>query len=271
MAEGKMFIYGSLGAAIVGLIFVFMFGQGSSGATIIGALICAAGAFGTFVFWKYGYILVPLITERSRIILKMDGGYEVPAAEDVIVKQMENGVYYASVFLGIKIFESATEKATEENVAYNEFFERAVSNLKYVTKISYMLYVEDIGEKRKQIEAKRAEAQLRLARERDKTDADVLKIDKYEREVAHWDLQLNKLIKGVKPMGVIAYAMTTAASLSKEGAMASAKAQANELMTVLANALNVEVKWLKGDEMMKCFEWERFFPTTPQELEEATI
>jgi hypothetical protein len=215
-------------------------------------------------------MLVPLITERTRIIMKMDGGYEVPPSEDVIVKNV-NGVYYASAFLGIKIFESATEKTSEENISYNEYFERAISNLKYVTKIAYMLYVEDIGQKRKMIETKRAEAQLRLARERDKPDPDVLKIDKFEREVAHWDLQLNKLIKGVKPMGVISYSMTTAAGISKESAIATVKAQASELTTVLSNALNVEVKWLKGDEMLKCFEWEKFYPTTPQELEESMI
>jgi hypothetical protein len=86
-----------------------------------------------------------------------------------------------------------------------------------------------------------------------------------------WENQLNKLIKGVKPMGVIAYAMTTAVGVSKEGAMASAKAQANELRTVLANALNVEVRQLTADEMLKCFEWEMFFPATPQELESSVV
>ncbi|MEW6036586.1 MAG: hypothetical protein AB1529_08300, partial [Candidatus Micrarchaeota archaeon] len=96
-----------------------------------------------------------------------------------------------------------------------------------------------------------------------------LRIDKYEREVAIWDNQLTKLIKGVKPMGVIAYAQTTAVGTSKEAAVASARAQANELRTVLANALNVEVVLLSGDEMLKCFEWEKFFPTTTQELEES--
>jgi hypothetical protein len=156
-------------------------------------------------------------------------------------------------------------------MAYNQFFERAISNIKYVTKIAYLLYVEDVGEKRKTIETKRAEAQLRLARERDKSQPDVLRIDKYEREVAIWDAQLTKLIKGVKPMGVIAFAQTTAVGLSKDAAIASARSQANELKTVLANALNVEVVLLTGDEMLKCFEWDKFFPMSPQELEESVI
>jgi hypothetical protein len=182
-----------------------------------------------------------------------------------------NGVYYASVFLGIKIYESMTEKSAEEMITYNEYFERAISNLKYVTKIAYLLYVEDITEKRRTIEAKRAEVQLRLKRERDKPEPDVLKIDKLERELAVWELQLNQLTKGIKPMGVVAYAMTTAVGVSKEGAITSARAQANELRTVLANALNVEVEILTADEMLKCFEWEKFFPVTPKELEANVV
>jgi hypothetical protein len=266
----KTYIYASLGLGVLGIIFVFMFGSTSGFATIIGAIATGLGVLGTFLFWKYGYILVPLITERTNIIMMSDLGYEIPPSQDVVVKK-SHGVYYASAFLGVKVFESATEKSMEENVSYNEYFERAMSNLKYVTKIAYMLYVEDVGKKRKSIETKRAEAQLRLARERDKSEPDVLKIDKYEREVAHWDLQLNKLIRGVKPMGVVAYAMTTAAGVSKEGAIASAKAQARELTTVLSNALNVEVKWLRGDEMLKCFEWEKFYPITPSELEASMV
>ena len=72
-------------------------------------------------------------------------------------------------------------------------------------------------------------------------------------------------------MGVVAYAQTTAIGLSKDAAVASARTQANELRTVLANALNVEVVQLTGDEMLKCFEWDKFFPATAQELEESVI
>lgn len=237
---------------------------------IIGGFLAFLGSFLGVLFWQYGYLLVPLITQRTNIVMLTDEGYEIPPSQDVIVKNA-NGVFYASAFLGLRIFESTTEKSAEENLVYTQFFERAISNLKYVTKIAYLLYVEDVGEKRKMIETKRAEAQLRLARERDKPQPDVLKIDKYEREVTVWDSQLTRLIKGVKPMGVIAYAQTTAAGLSKDAAIASARSQGNELRTVLANALNVEVVNLSGDQMLKCFEWERFFPTTSQELEESVI
>jgi len=264
-----MYIYGSIAVGAVGALFAFISPVGGLSA-IIGGLLAATGSLMGVLFWKYGYLIIPLITQRTNIVMMSDEGYEVPPSEDVVVKS-SNGVFYASAFLGLKIFESATEKSQEENLTYSQFFERAISNLKYVTKVSYMLYVEDVGEKRKTVETKRAEAQLRLARERDKPQPDVLKMDRYEREVGVWDSQLTKLIKGIKPMGVIAYAQTTAVGISKDAAIAGARAQSNELRTVLANALNVEVVPLSGDEMLKCFEWERFFPASAQELEESVV
>ncbi len=267
----KRYIYGSLGIGVLGVIFALLGASTAwSSAALLGGFLAGLGAFGGILLWKYGYLIIPLFTQRAKIVMVTTEGYEIPPEQDCIVKNV-NGVFYASSFLGLKIFESATEKSLEENINYSKYFERAISNLKYVTKISYMLYVEDVGEKRKMIETKRAEAQLRLQREREKPEPDALKIDRYERDVAHWDAQLAKLIKGVKPMGVIAYAMTTATGLSKEAALAAVRAQASELRTVLANALNVDVVQLTGDEMLKCFEWERFFPTTPQELEESVI
>jgi len=268
VSQTKMVSYGIAGLGFLGALFAMTGGGGPL--SFVGAILAGICSLIAILFLRFGYIMLPLVTQGSRIVVMTDTGYEIPPTQDVILKN-SNGIYYASAFLGILIFESASEKSLEENIAYNEYFERAISNLKYVVKIGYMLYVEDISEKRKTIEAKRAEAQLRLGREREKAEPDVLKLDKYEKEVGTWDVQLAKLTKGVKPMGIVTYAMTTAVGVSKEGAVASVKAQANELRTVLANALNVEVDWLTADEMLKCFEWEKFFPTNPQELEESLV
>ena len=264
----KIYTLGAIAVGGAGALFALVGGGGIL--SILGGIAAGLGALFGVLFWRYGYIMVPLVTTRSNVVLMTDSGYEIPPTQDVIVKN-SNGVYYASAFLGMRIFESSTEKTQEENLIYSQFFERAISNIKYVTKISYMLYVEDVTEKRKTIETRRAEAQLKLARERDKPQPDVLKIDKYERELQKEDSELARLVKGVKPMGVIAYAQTTAVGVSKDAAISIARAQAKELRSTLENALNVEVSMLTGDEMLKCFEWDHFFPTTPQELEESVV
>ena len=262
----KKYLYASLAIGVIGIIFSLI---APSPLSFFGAILVAIGTAGGVLVWKYGYLIIPLITQRTKTVMITAGGYEIPPSQDVIVKNSD-GVFYATAFLGLKIYESMTEKATEEAIAYNKYFERAISNLKYVTKISYLLYVEDIRKKRQMIETRRAEAQLRLSRERDKPQPDPLKIDRYEQDFAFWDSQLQKLVKGVKPMGVIAYVQTTAVGISEEAAIARVRSQTGELKTLLSNALNVEVVNLQADEMLKCFEWELFYPTSIQELEDST-
>lgn len=265
--QSMVFAYASAGLAALGALAIFSNMKAFGLVELVGGIFAGLGALFAVLFYKYGYILIPVITQQTHTNIYVKNEYEIPAAQNVIIKKGENGLYYASVFLGIPIYESVSEKTSEEAIAYNQFFERAISSLKYVTKISYLLYVEDIAEKRKIIETKRAESQLRLAREKDKPDPDVLRIDRFEREVNKWTTELSSLTKGVKPMGVIAYAMTTASGITAEAAVATVRSQAQEIKAVLANALNVDVDMLTADEMLKAFEWERMIPTSVQELE----
>ncbi len=242
---------------------------GNSIINIFGAFLVALFGFLSILFYKYGYIFVPLVTKFAKVVLITDTGYEIPPEQDVIVKKDEDsGLYYASAFLGIRIFESMMEKTTEEIVAYNQYFERAISNLRFVMKLSYLLYVEDVEAKRQAILAKKMECQLRLQRERQKPNPDEIVCTKLEREIAKWERELDKLIKGYRPMAVIAYAMTTATGVTKEAAMDKVRAQAKELEAILTNALNVKVEKLTGDEMLKAFKWEKFLPPTLEEAEE---
>jgi hypothetical protein len=269
MVNLKYFAYGSAALAVIGAMGSFLSGDNPI-FKFVSAIMCLFGAVGAIAFYKYGYVLIPMITQRGNIVQIMEGGYEVPASNDVVLKNV-GGIYYASKYLGVRIYESASEKTMDENIVYSEYFERAVSSVKYVTKFAMMVYMKDISDHRSRIETKHAEAQLRLARERDKPEPDVLRLDRFEKEVAMWEGQINKLTRGIKPMGLVSYIMTTAVGVSKEAAIAAANAQANELRATVANALNVQVDLLQGDEMLRCFQWETMIPPTPQELEQAVL
>lgn len=258
--------YVCIGIGVIGIVGSFAGGGGLL--SLVGGLFALVGTVGAIAFWKYGYVLFPLITTMAKVVQVTDTGYEIPPSQDVILKNV-GGIYYASKFLGVRIYESVSEKSPEEQTSYAEYFERAVSSVKFVVKFSYLVYVKDMTEYRNRIETKRAEAQLRLSREREKPEPDVLKLDRYERETAMWESALNRLIGGVKPMGATAYIMTTATGVSKESATAAAKSQANELKSTISNALNVEVVELTGEEMLRCFDWEHVIPPTAADLEQA--
>ncbi|MEM3030318.1 MAG: hypothetical protein QXH27_01155 [Candidatus Micrarchaeia archaeon] len=260
----KYWAFGCMGAGLMALLVGFT----NSGTS---AALAAIGAgfffFLSFAFYKWGYILVPLITTGSRVVEVHEGGYEIPPTQDAVLREIK-GIYYASKFLLVRIYESMTEKSEEEKAQYTEFFERAITSVKYVTKFCMLVYVKDLTKYREQIETKRMEAQLRLSREMEKPEPDVLKVDRYEREKGMWDAMLQRLMSGVRPMGSVCYVMTTATGVTKDAALAAARAQANELRATIANALNVEVVPLTGEDMKRCFDWEFTLPPTVKELEE---
>jgi hypothetical protein len=219
-----------------------------------------------------GYAVLPMVTKFLKVTEIRAGGYEIPPTQDLIIKNV-GGIYYASVFLYARIFEApvtagAAEVAriTEEESPYMDLWERAISNIKFPFKTCMLLYVEDLTKYREEIQTKRATAQLRLGREKERPNPDPLVIDRWEREITRQDELLAKLASGEKPMGLVTYLVTTALGVTKEAAAAQVKTQANELRSVVSNALNLEMVVLTGEDMKKCFDWEFAIPPTPKDL-----
>ncbi len=260
--------YAALGLSLMGALGAFISGGGALAP--IAAIICVLGAVSAVAIYKYGYFILPFLTRQGNVVQIMEGNYEIPPAQDVILKAV-GGIYYASSYLGVKIYESTSEKSPEENAVYSEYFERAISSVRFPTKFAMMVYVMDLTKHRTKWETRHAEAQLRLAREREKPDPDVLKLDRFEKEVAMCEQQIQRLVSGFKPMGAITYVMTTATGISKESATAAVKAQASELRATIGNALNVEVVPLQGDEMLRCFDWEHIIPPNAEAMEQAVL
>ena len=262
----KTMAIATIGTCLILAAIIFSLPAAFTLKTIAG-IFAVIGAIVSFLIWKWGYILIPFFTKGQRIIEVHDGGWELTPAQDAIVKKVGD-TYYASVFLHIKMYKSATEKTPEENLVYIDSFERAIANVKFPMKIGLVMYAVDVSKRREDLETKRYEAQLKLQREREKPEPDILAIDRLEKEVAMWEAQLARIAAGERPMGLIAYAMTTGTGITKDAAVANAKNRAAELKTLLANALNVEISYLYGEDMKKCFEMEYMIPPTEKELKE---
>lgn len=59
---------------------------------------------------------------------------------------------------------------------------------------------EGLEDRKGRLEEKRAEAMLRLESEKASVNPDLLKIDKYEREIKIWDTQLNRIDEEIKKL-----------------------------------------------------------------------
>ncbi len=224
--------------------------------------IIAAVLFTISIFtWKYGYLFIPMITQATNVI-EIRGGYEVPSSRSYIIKKTSGG-YYATKFMEIRFYESSIDKNEDEKKTMFEAFEKAISSLKYIVKISLLVSAIDLSKHIDDIKTKRSNAETRRASEARTKPEDVIR---YDREIAMWNRLLDRFGKGVRPVEVIEFASTTAFGLTREEAVSRVNRQSKEVRTMLSSSLGCDVRELKDLEMLKCFEWELFFPTTEEEV-----
>jgi len=242
-------------------------GMISLAATLIygNAALAVAAAFLftlSIALWRYGYILVPLLTRAANVV-EVRGGYEIPPGRDYIIKKTPSG-YYATKFLEIIFYESAMDKSEAQKTTMFESFEKAISALKYVVKISLLISALDLSKHIEEIKTKRSAAEARKAKGGGSSD-DMVRLD---REIAKWNRLLERITHGERPVELIAFASTTAFGITRDEAVGRVARQSKELKTVLSSSLGCDVAELADLEMLRCFEWEHFFPTSQEEIKD---
>jgi|SRR3989344_2811290 len=245
-------------AALLGGLLALLSGIATGQAL---AVVAAAALFTlSLLLWKYGYLFIPAITRATRIVEVRDG-YEIPPARDMVLKKIESG-YYATKFLEVRFYESAIEKKEDERRTMFESFEKAIASLKYVVKISLLISAIDLSKHIDDIKTKRSMAETKKSKLHGKND-DLIRLD---REIAMWNRLLDRITHGERPVELVAFASTTAFGLTKEEAASRVRRQSKEVKTILSSSLGCDVRELVDVEMRKCFEWDLFFPTTPEDM-----
>ena len=126
--------YACMGIGILGALGAFLGGGGIGG--IIGAVIAALGAASGIMFYKFGYGSWPMITQRGNIVQIMEGGYEIPPTTTWCSRTWAASTMPPST--SACGYTSPRPKSHgEENIVYSEYFERAISSVKYVTKFAH--------------------------------------------------------------------------------------------------------------------------------------
>jgi hypothetical protein len=231
-------------------------------ASAIAIAISALFFFLSIALWKYGYIVIPLLTKATNII-EVRGGYEVPPSRDHIVKKSASG-YYATRFLEVRFYESSLDKSEDEKKTMFDSFEKVIASLKYVVKISLLISAMDLSKEIDEIKTRRSAAEARKARSGGATD----EITRLDREIAKWNRLLDRITHGERSVEVIAFATTTAFGLTKDEAVSRAARQAKELKTILSSSLGCDVADMVDLDMLRCFEWEQFYPTSAEEIKD---
>lgn len=210
--------------------------------------------------WKFGYVLVPLLSGATGAWLDM-GGFQLSPSHDAVVQKSGNS-YTASVFLGVTLRQSSTDKPDPQRAMLMEYFERAISSVGYPVKICLMVCPLDTAAIEDDIKEKRSFAEERRSRlPPPSSDATRLK-----RQIEAYDAMLSKITSGQRPMEVVAYLMASAKGFTKQEAVSLAASRAGEIRAAFGNALDAEVRTLAGAELLSCIWWETSIPHSQHAL-----
>jgi hypothetical protein len=258
--ENRFITIGCLLVSVAALIYTVVSGNAFA------AMVAVIFSFLTLLVWKYGYLIMPYFFQKTKIV-EIRYGYEIPPSRDYLIRKTPSG-YLATKFLEIKLHESTLDKGEKERAALLASFERAISSLNNVVKISYLLAPLDITKHVEEIKTQRSMAEVKRAKlgSKEKEEAVIL-----DRQIAMWNRLLERISGGERPLEVIIFASTTASGATREEAVAKVKRQAKEIRTILSSTLGADVVELADKQMLKCFEWEFFAPPTPEALKDEVF
>lgn len=260
MINTRIIVFGCIGGALLCILLSLAFGS---------ALFAVCAAFFFFLillFWKYGYLIIPIITKYTNIV-EIREGYEIASTREYIIKKTERG-YYASKFLEIRFYESSLDKGAGGTGAMFESFERAILSLRNVVKVSLLISALDLSKHIEEVKTRRSVAEAKKSKLSRADSEDIVRLD---REISMWNRYLDRISKGERAVEVIAYATTTAFGITKDEAVSKVKRQAKETITILSSTLGCDVIELSDLDMLRCFEWDKFLPASEEELRDEVF
>ncbi len=212
-------------------------------------------------------MLGPAFASVARLRVS-EGDWELPPSQDVLMQRISGG-WRSSVVLGVSLRESATLSTSSQQSLMMELFEKAISGLRYPLSLSILVCPLDTGQQIQRLEEKRSLAEHRRSRLSGQKNSD--EQAKLEREIESYTTQIRRLTSGEKPMKVVAWALTTASGLTREEALQRARSQAQEATAVLSGSLSASVVPLKGEELLRAVEWQKFIPIGKEDLDDQTF
>jgi hypothetical protein len=224
-------------------------------------LIFLAGilAFFAYFSFKFDYIAMALISQKSKRIKTGGQRYWFSPTGDVLITKIGNS-FYASVFLRIHSYSSYTEKTDEEKVEFVRLWERALGSSEqpvcFSSIIAYInreAYISAINERLLKAQSKYEEAKQKEAKGEE--------IERLRGEVAMWKNILEH-IKAIPSRNQLSIVIVTQKGENEESAIANAKTVSSNLAINLSAILGVEVTQLNQHEIEACIEAEKIMPAS---------
>ncbi len=221
------------------------------------AIISIAIAVLGFTTKYYSYIFIPALKMKNRTIVLNENEVFVmsPAQNSIVVRKGED--VYASAFVRIPVYRSATEMNEQERIEFSKMFGRIVTLSKTPAKFCTQLYVINkdayIAEIRDKVDSFEEKYQSLTGKEPPE------EAERIKGEVTMWH-NLYDNVNKIKSQNLASYAMVTALGGTEEEATTLAVQQADELASGISAILGLTTYIVQGEELLTFIEPDHMIP-----------
>lgn len=223
--------------------------------------------FLSILIWKFGWMLGPAFASASSLRLNW-GDFELAPSQDVVLQRTQDG-WRSCMCLGVQLKDSATLSTPGQQTLMMELFEKAIGGLRYPLAITLLVCPIDTSQQLSHLEEKRSLAEHRRSRLRGQKDSD--EAAKLDREIESYNMQIRRLTSGERPMQVVAWALTASSGLTRDEALQRVRSQAQEAIAVLSGSLSCSIAPLRGEDLLRAIEWQKWIPSSKSELEDQAF
>ncbi|VVB77170.1 Uncharacterised protein [uncultured archaeon] len=258
-----------LAAAPVLFALLFNFSPVINFVLVMFALVCDLLAFSTKYYAEF---FTPFLHARGGIVTLNDSeAFTVaPSGNAIIVRNGQN--IYASAFVKIPSYRSATEMTEEEKSNFSRSFSRVLTLSKEPVRFTAQLYVIDKDTYIENIKSKLNEAEEKY--QNMTIDKSVSKADseRVRGEVTMWHNLFDNINK-TRSHSLEAFAMVTAPGGNEEEAINMALQQADEIVAGASSTLGISANVVEGQELLKFLEPDYMIPavTISEQMRERTV
>ena len=220
----------------------------------------------------YTPFFVPFLQMKNRtVVLETEEPFVLASSGNAIVVRKEGDVY-ASAFVKIPTYRSATEMTAEEKIDFSRLFSRALTLSKKPVKFGAQLYVINKDAYISHIVNKLNEAEERYQNLSVNKNVSKAESERVRGEVTMWHNLFDSVNK-VKSHSLEAYAMTTAYGGNEEEAITLALQQADEIAVGVSSIFGVTATIVEGEELLKFIEPDYMIPvvTISEQMREQTV
>jgi hypothetical protein len=257
--------------SIIFLILTFIIVNQPAVDTVLGFLVLFFDLL-AFATKFYTPFFVPFLQMKNRTVtMDSEEPFVMAPSGNAIVIRKEGDVY-ASTFIKIPTYRSATEMSPEEKIDFSKLFARALTLSKKPVRFGSQLYVINKDTYISHIVNKLNEAEERYQNMSVSKNVSKAESERVRGEVTMWH-NLFESVNKVKSQALEAFAMTTAYGGNEEEAINLALQQAVELAVGVSSLFGVTATLLEGEELLKFIEPDYMIPlvTVSEQIRQRTI